>query len=205
MVYAANRIARNIVFSSTPQRNRIAKISFCRLLDVCSVPHSLCQPSGHDTQHEPDSDLSLLQATWPQPIGSFRHASSSSCVTRCSTSPGYRYCTPVGASAVSPTTGKPSRTRAAKPRGAPAAAPCSKEGAPTADHIRLARPQSSPRSTHNVSVTIAPVANYARNNCFTSTGNQYGTSAYSTSCLRAHDLRLSDEFVFKLTGSSGHF
>ena len=169
-----NRIARNIVLSSTPQRNSIAKIPFCRPFDVCSVPQSLCQPSRHDTRHEPDSDLSLLQATWPQPI---RHASSSVCVTRCSTSPGYRYCTPVGASAVGPTKGKPSRTRAAKPRAAPAAAPCSNEGAPTADHIRLARPQSSPRSTHNVSVTIAPVANYARNNCFTSTGNQYGTSA----------------------------
>ena len=65
--------------------------------------------------------------------------------------------------------------------------------------------ESPPRSTHNVSVTIAPVANYAGNNCFASTGNQYGTYACSTSCLRAHYLRLSGEFVFKLTGGGGHF
>ena len=50
---------------STPQRNRNAKISFCRPFDVCSVPLSLCQPSRHATRHEPDSNLSLCRPRGP--------------------------------------------------------------------------------------------------------------------------------------------
>ena len=148
MVDAAAKIA-------SPKRR------FCRPFDVCSVPHSLCHTpcaSLRSTPHDTSPIVISAPAGHVAPTNQKPlPCLSSYCVTWCSTSTRYRYCTSVGVSAVSPTTGKPSRARAAKPRGAPASAPCINEGAPTADHIRLARPQSSPRFTHNVSVTIAPV------------------------------------------------
>ena len=99
------------------------------------------------------------------------------------------------ASGDGPTTGKPSRTRAATPRGTPASTVRLNDRATLADRIRLVRLQSSPRPTLNVSVTLPLSQNGHGKNCFTSIGENYGTSAFSTPCLRAHDLRLSGEFV----------